>query len=147
MMRTYDPKAVTVVVAGQIITGFAEDTFIGLARNEDMYTLQVGADGEATRSRSNNKSGRLTLTLRQGSPGNEILSALANADELAAGGVFSMAVKDNSGTSLHSAVTAWIVKMADTEYAREAKDREWVIETDNLISFVGSNAPGVPTTL
>lgn len=140
-LTTYDPKQVTVIIAGQIISGFAEDTFVEVVRNEDMFTLQVGADGDATRSRSNNKSGRLTVTLRQGSPSNEVLSALAAADEVAGGGVTSFAVRDNSGTSVHGALTAWIVKAADSTYARESGDRVWVLETDNLSTFIGKNNP------
>jgi hypothetical protein len=52
-------------------------------------------------------------------------------------------VKDLSGTSLHSAATAWITKGADAEYAKEPGNREWTFETDNLMSLVGANLPPV----
>lgn len=136
-LNTYDPKQVNLVVAGQIMSGYAEDTFIEVSRNANSFELQMGADGDATRSRSNNKSGQLKLTLRQGSASNEALSALAVADEASNGSVFSFGLKDSSGTSLYAAATAWIVKPADSAFAVKSGTRQWMIETDNLQAFIG----------
>ena len=138
-LRTYDPKQVAVIIAGQIISGFADGTFVNVERDEDTWSLQVGADVEATRAKSNNKSGTLTVTLQQGSPSNAVLAALATADELTNTGIFSFLIKDNSGNSLHLAETAYIQKPAGSEYGREAGTREWVIRTDNLTTTPAGN--------
>lgn len=131
-LRTYDPKEVSIIAGGEIVQGYADGTFISIERDEDTWALQIGADGEGARSKSNNRSGTITLTLQQTSASNAILNALAQADELSNGGVFSVLVRDNNGGSLAAAETAWIQKPSNQEYGREAGEREWVIRTDNL---------------
>lgn len=138
-LNKYNPKEVSLIVGGNIIKGYADGEFINVARNEDSYTLQVGADGDATRSKSNNKSGTIIITLRQGSPSNAILAAFNQADELNDSGIVTALVKDNSGQSLHSAETIWVRKPADAPYAREAGDRQWTLETDNLNTSPAGN--------
>ena len=139
MLHTYDPKQVSVVVGGATLSGYADDTFVEVARDEDMWALNIGADGEGARSKSNNRSGTVTITLQQTSEGNRILSDLAVADELTNSGVFPCLVKDSSGASIHVAEQAWVQKMPDSAYARESGTREWVIRTDSLSTFVGGN--------
>jgi len=140
-LYNYDPKAVNIVWAGIPFTGFADGTFLRVEFNEDAFALSVGTDKDATRSRVNNDSGRFTVTLKQASITNQLLSALHEADKAVPTGVgiAPMMVKDNSGTSLHTAEHAWIVKSAPAEYAREPGSREWVFETEALINNVGNN--------
>lgn len=142
-VKEYDSASVFVSVGGVPISGFAPDSKVTLARNNDAYTLQMGSDGEAARSKSNDKSGRMTIQLLQTSPSNAILSAFALADEVTPGGaVFPFACKDLNGGSLHTAQTGWIVKKPDAEYVVEAGPREWIIETDDLKHTVaGNNEP------
>ena len=139
MLKTYDFAKVAVIVAGNIMSGFADGEVVTVERNEDAFSLQVGAEGEATRSKSNNRSGRSTLVLQQASESNAILSGLFKADELAGNGLFPVLIKDNSGNSLHAAEQAWIVKPPAASFGMESGSREWVIETDNLQMFDGGN--------
>ena len=138
-VKTYDPSQVAIIIGGFPVTGFADGSFVTVERNEDAFALYVGTDGEGTRAKSNNKSGRITITLAQSSDSNAVLSGFAQADELSNSGVVPVLVKDNSGQSLHSAETAWIVKAANSEYAREVGTREWVIETDVLVTLPAGN--------
>ena len=138
-MKTYDPKQVVLIVGGRQITGFAADTFITVARNSDAFTMQVGVDGEGTRSKSNDKSGTFTFSLMQTAKDNEYLSSLALADELDNSGVVPVMVKDVNGSSLELAEQAYIQKMPDSEFNREATGREWILATDALQKFVGGN--------
>ena len=141
-VRSYDAKRVVVAFAGIPLRGFADGTFINAEYNEDLYALKVGADGEATRSRNNNNSGRVTLTLLATSPSNAALSSLFNLDLFTPGAVGTgpLLIKDRSGSTIVSAETAWIVKPPAMEFAREASEREWILETDNLLFFAGSNS-------
>lgn len=138
-VKTYDPSQVALIIGGFNITGFADGSFVTVARNADAFALYIGTDGEGTRAKSSNKSGRITITLSQSSDSNAILSAILLADELSNTGVVPVLIKDNSGTSLFAAETAWIVKAPDSEFGRELGSREWIIETDNLTPFVGGN--------
>ena len=143
MLYTYDPKLVTVIYGGVLITGFADGTFVKVSRNSDTFSLQMGVDGHATRTKSNDNSGKFEVTLSQASPSNPILYALWKIDQMAplGVGVKPMIVKDLSGSSLHAAPTTWIVKPSDAEYAKEAGSRVWMFETDLMDGLVGTNFP------
>lgn len=139
-VKSYNPAEVIIIYAGEIISGYADGTFVTIGRDNDAFGLVIGSNGEGCRSRSNDNSGTLTLTLLQSSSSNAILSALNAADETLGGGTAPLLVKDNSGNSLYSAETAWIQKVADSEFGREATSREWTIRTDWLNVFVGGNS-------
>lgn len=139
MVLTYDPKQVAAIFKGNIIHGFADSTFIQVERNEDAYALKVGVDGEGTRAKSNNKSGKITFTLMMSSDSNDALSAAAAADELNGTGTGSLLINDKSGRTKAAAATAWIKKLPNAEFAKEANTRVWVLETDELDLFLGGN--------
>ena len=139
-VKTYSPEDVTVIVSGVQIEGKAQD-FCTVAFDEEHFTYSGGSDGEGVRSKNPVKSGTIVLTVMQGSTSNSVLSAASKADDLTGTGTFSILVKDNSpqATSLHSADTAWVEKVADAGYGKEAGDREWTIKCHKLVSFVGGS--------
>lgn len=138
--KTYSPKKVAVIVAGYIINGYADGTFVNVERAADTFTKVVGADGEVGRVHSADRSGKITITLQQTSESNDVLSALQQADELTLSGKFPVAVKDNNGTSLYVAGDAWVMKPVNSEYASTMSTREWTIECADLIPFSGGNS-------
>jgi len=138
-VRRYDPAQNSLIMGGQIMEGFAEGTFINITRNADSFSLVIGADGSGTRTKSNDRSGKIAITLQQTSPSNDVLQGFLTADELNNGGQFTALHKDNSGRTVNAAETAWVMKPPDQGFAKEAENREWVIETDNLEVFVGGN--------
>lgn len=139
MVLTYDPNEISVIVGGKIMSGFADGTFVKFMRNEQAFNLKVGVDGIGTRAKTNNKSGKLEITLMQSSPSNDDLTAFTLADELNNQGVVPILLKDSNGTTLISAATAWVQKFPDTEFAKEVTTRVWTIETDSANVFVGGN--------
>lgn len=62
-VTTYDPKKVNVIVGGRVITGFASDGVVTLAKSEDSVTPSVGVKGDVTYSENANESGTVSLTL------------------------------------------------------------------------------------
>lgn len=139
-IKTYDVKKLSIIVGTRPMTGLADGTVVTVRRNEDAFTTQIGADGEGVRSKTNNRSGQIELSLQQGSDDNAFLSEIAIADELANGGVVPILVKDNLGNSLYAAESAWIKKVPDSEFARETGTRTWVFETAQLNVFVGKSS-------
>lgn len=137
--HTYDPAQVILNYDGKDITGFADGTFLGIEFNADAFTLVVGADGESTRAKSNNRSGRVTFTLQQASLSNDVLNAIAEADRLSNSGARKLMVKDAGGGTLAQATAAWIVRKPKSEFAKEAENREWILETGNLDYNLGGN--------
>jgi hypothetical protein len=139
MAKTFDPKQVSVIVGGHIVQGFADGTFVKVARNNDMFALKVGADGEGARAKSNDKSGTLEITLLQSSASNDVLSGFATSDEISNGGQVPLLVKDGNGTTLVEALTGWVKKKPDVEFGKEISDRVWVFESDKLDMLIGGN--------
>lgn len=139
-MKTYDFKQVAVIIGGRQMTGFAEgDDVVKVGRDEDAFTMTVGADGEGTRSKSNNKAGKLTIKLKAASESNQILDGFALADELGNAGLVPFLVKDNSGATLHAAEQSYIVKRPESALGMSEGEREWILQTDNLAMFEGGN--------
>ncbi len=139
-VKTFDPAALIVTFAGIPISGFAPGTFVSIEHRERDYSLIVGADGEGGRTKSNDKSGTVTVTLMQTAAANSALSAfravglLTNGDDVA-----PMLVKDLLGATLVAAPTAWIQGAPAAAFALEAQTREWVLETDSAEIFIGGN--------
>lgn len=139
MLTNYDSAKVSVIFNGLPLSGVADGTFVTVEQNEDTFAVTVGSGGDAVRTANNNSSGRVTLTLLQSSESNDALSAVHNADKLSGDGVGALMVKDNSGRTIVTAAKAWIVKPANSEFAREASNREWIFESDNIVHIVGGN--------
>lgn len=139
--RTYDPSRVNVTVGAATLSGFAADTFISIEEVGDGVTSVVGADGEVARAMSSDRRCRVKITLQQTSAGNDVLSALLQADRLSGGGsLFPIAVADLRGRTVFTSSEAWVVKYPTAEFGAEVGSREWTIETGNSAFFVGGNA-------
>ncbi len=138
-VETYSPKRVEVIVAGVPLRGFADGTFITAERTSDAFSTNVGADGEASRTASADRTGKVTITLQQTSDSNDFLSGLALGDEVSLNGQFPFLLKDTNGRTLIEAPCAWIDKIANSEFSNELTDREWVISLGEMIPFVGGN--------
>lgn len=139
-LKNYDVKQVYVIVGGVAMSGFADSSVVEIARNESLATLQVGADGEATISRSNNNSGTFKVKLQQTSPSNAVLSGFAKAFQMGVPTFFPVLVKDGSGNTVCAAEKAWIQKIPDISFNSESGAIEWVLETHELEMFLGGNA-------
>jgi hypothetical protein len=123
------------------ISGYAEDSAVTVEHDEDDWELAVGVDGEGTRSKSSNLSATITVALMQSAAVNDLLSAERLLDINTPGGTGGkeLIIKDNSGTSLFQAETAWIQKAPTGEFNRSPNAREWVFRTDLLNATHGSN--------
>lgn len=133
-LKTYDSKLVSVIVGTKPLSGFADGSFVNASRDADDWAKSVGADGETTRSKSNNKAGKIVITLKQSSDSNDYLSGLA-----VSGAVVPVLVRDASGRTVIGSESGWVLKPADAEFGKEAGDREWTIDCADLNMFVAGN--------
>lgn len=138
-LATYDPGDVIFTFNGAVISGYAEDSFISVERTSDLYTMKTGGAGDVVRSRSRDRSATITFKLLQTSPANAILQAFADADQQGLG-VGPVSVTDLLSTnSLCHGQLAWISKLPNAEYGKEAGEREWKIQCSNLEMAIGGN--------
>jgi|GEM_PF-889380 len=122
-------------------TGRGDDEFVSIAKAEDTYTYKAGVDGEGTRSESRNNYYEVTLTLMRTSKGNALLSAIHNGDIAIPGGsgIAPILIRDRQGTSLFAAAEAWIIKVPDNAYAKEANVLQWRFGVHGAVQFIGGN--------
>ena len=140
VMKTYDFKKVAVIVGGRQITGFAEgDDSVSVGQDSDAWTKTVGADGEVTRSKSNNKAGFVKIKLMKTSDSNDFLMGLYAADQLSNSGLAPVMIKDNSGRSLHVVEQGWIKKLPEAPYGEKAGVLEWEIDAGDMVTTIGGN--------
>ena len=138
MAKDYDPKKVTLTLGAHTAQGFADGTFITVARNNQMWTVHSGASGETARSKSNDRSGTIELVVMQTSLTNDFLSAQVALDESSLNsGKFVLGLLDSNGITVCGAVEAWVQQQPSAEYSKEISDRTWIIETGDLEMFVG----------
>ena len=137
-LYAFDPKQVNVTVMGQQIVGFGEEK-VTVERSNPGWELTVGADGDATRVKSNDLSGTITITLQQTSPSNNLLSTLFEIDDQDDTGVVNCLIKDNKGFTYVEAKKAYVEKLPEASFAKTHSDRVWVLRCHNLTYFLGGN--------
>jgi hypothetical protein len=140
-MATYDPRKVIVTVGTAEIVGFAGGTFIEVERQTDAANLSVGTKGEYAWGLSADRSATITLTLLQTSQSNDILQAMATADEKDGSGARSFGVQDLGGRTLASALEVRVRKVPNLIFGAEveAGNREWVLLAGRLDITVGGS--------
>ncbi|MCZ8518885.1 phage structural protein [Paenibacillus caseinilyticus] len=124
--RTYDARSVSVIVAGQYLTGFGED-MVEVEKSEDGYEVRVGAQGDPIRARVNDETGEIRVTLLPTSPQVPFLDRLANSGQLVSITVISRDPQERS-----SATQAYVTKPATRTYGKSAEDREYVFQCLDL---------------
>jgi len=126
-VRTYDSKECNLVVAGMVITGQAEGSWLTAERSEDDFTEHVGAHGEVALAESNNRTGEITVTLDVTSPSNRHLYELSRrrGDNAIVDTVIVDA--NQHGGIMVSASQSRVRRPANFESGPEITQREWTI--------------------
>ncbi len=137
LFKNYDPSRIILVWNTIQVQGYGPDTFVKAARNEDQFTEQVGAAGDVVHIRNRNRTGKVTFTLQDASPSNDLLSAIANADEISGLGYGALMIKDLNGTTLVKCANARIQKYPDLEYGADAGTNDWILMCAELEMFIG----------
>lgn len=138
-LKTYNLKEVAIVCGGNLGQGFSDGDAVTVEYDDNIYNTSVGADGEVTRSKSNNRVATITIRLQKTSDFNDVLNNFYQSDRLSDSGVFPFMLKDNKGRELHAAEKCWIEKEPSIAFGKEAGDREWTLKTNELVSTFGGN--------
>lgn len=120
--------------------GYAEDEMFSLDWTEDWYAKYVGADGEVTRTRTNNFSATATLKYAQTSDANDLLSSMLRTDIATlngtAAGVFMC--RDLAGRLVITSPRSWIIAPPSVKLGKTVTVYEWRIDlADASASFFG----------
>lgn len=118
--KTYQAADTTVMVDGQQVYAFGEDSMFTSAYDNDLVTVKEDPQGNGVASKSSKHGGTITLNLFETSPANKLLT------DLAATGNFPV---DIITSTVHiSATHCYIAKIPDSTGGNEATNRAWQIK-------------------
>jgi hypothetical protein len=121
-----------------IVSGLAKDTSVSVAMDEELFNYDNDAHGNITTYKNNNYNAKLTLTLHQSSPTNDVLSTFSNIDRgIGLGAGFSVLIKDNNSPTLISSAYSKVLSMGNIEFGTTASNRTWTILLGDAATFVG----------
>ena len=120
MTTVYDPKKVTVIYDGQVITGFADDSMIEAEKNEDNITPHVGVLGEVSLAINADNTGTVTISLANTSPFIKILAEKARANTVAPLSIIDM---NENGVNI-GGTEAVIIKPPNVTIGKEVESQE-----------------------
>lgn len=135
--KVYDPHQLSVVFGVTPINGFAEDTMISIDVEEPQYNATTDIHGNVTRFRVNKNMAKITITLTQSSPSNDVLSSFVEADRINNSGTFPVMIKDPNGTTLFSSTSSYVEQVPSIEFGNDNKNREWLIRATSINNFIG----------
>lgn len=137
--RTLDPKQIIIAFGAIPITGFPDGDFISIVPDGPSFEVVKGADGSVDRA-NKNPIYTVTITIKQTSISNDLLSAHNALDVATNIGAVPLTVKDLNGTSLFFAPQAWIEKVPDAATGNTINTREWIFRTGaDSVNFIGGN--------
>lgn len=119
-VKTFNPKKVTVMFGGRVVTGFAEGSMVQCEKNEDNSIPHVGALGEVSRAISADNTGKITISLASTSPWIRIFAQEANSEELVPCNVVDM---NTNGVNV-GGTECWIVKAPDINIGNEVEEQD-----------------------
>lgn len=134
-MKVYDADQITILIGAILVdSGFADGEFCRVEQDEDDFKKVVGTDGSVTRSKTNNRTARITIILNQTSESNQAFTALRTLDISTpnGAGIVPVLIKDRQGNTVFEAEHGWIAKAPDVSFDRVSTNREWVFDTGRL---------------
>lgn len=141
-IQNFDINQFTVTLVGasvnHVITGFAKDTCFSLAMDEDNIKYDSDSNGNIVTFNNYNRAAKVTITLHQSSPSNDVLSRLfLQKDITGINGVFAFQAKDNNGSTLISSPGATVLSVNNVDFGDSVNNRVWTILLSKTTPFIG----------
>lgn len=121
----YDPQKVRLFLMGNRVSGFAADTKIVVARNEDNVIPHMGVDGELSAALSRNRSGVMTVSLQNTAYWNGYFFDWQKQADVTGLIFFPVLLEGSQGPGLST--VGWIQKQPDLTYGTEVGQLDWEI--------------------
>lgn len=121
-MQSYNAKDCTVTVNNVYITGLGEDMVTG-AKDEELFSTAVGAQGDVVVNEINNPLGTITLTVQATSPQKDMLLSLAKSGQTFPIWVINKSIGERFGGN-----EARFKNYPELVNGAEAEDREFEIQ-------------------
>lgn len=136
--RDYDPTQYVMTFAGFEIRGIATGTFLEAERTSDLWTMESGGHGDVVRTKSNDKTGTVTITLLATVASNDDLALQVSIDEETNAGEGELFIKDLNGTTVVDCPEAWIRKVPGISRGTDGTPvYVWIIDCAEFNVFTG----------
>jgi len=139
ILRTFDPKKISITFLNIIVTGIAEGDFVE-STGEDGFEMRKGSAGDEDRVNKNETGRDVNITLMNTSITNDAFSAAFAADAANNTGKGPLTIKDLNGTTLLFSSQAYIKKKADWTRGDSAGTTVWNFRAPQVVENVGGNA-------
>jgi len=139
-METYNPDDVKMSLGTTAITGVMDGTFITIEPNAPVWKKKVGAQGNVARTRVEDESYRITITLMGSSPSNKDLTGILKSDKATGSGQLPFLMEDKSGEDSFFATNAWIEGRPSFSKADDITPVVWIIDCERGEYLVAGNA-------
>ncbi len=126
-LKTYNLKDVVCNFGDVIFSGFAEDDAITLTPESEIFTSKVGADGQTTRSRSNNDNYKATVRFMATSDARVKLQDRTFRNAALSSLTLPFRLYSPSTGEEYTCSQAYVEKLPDASFGREASEREYTI--------------------
>lgn len=123
--KNYQAADTTVMVDGQQVYAFGEDSMFTSAYDNDLVTVKQDPQGNGVASISSKHGGTITLNVVETSPATKLLTELAANKH-------SFPVDIITSTVHISATHCYIAKIPDSTGGNEASNRAWQIKAIHL---------------
>ncbi len=144
-VRTYSPEDIILSINDFLITDFDSGVFVTVNQNSFNYRQVRGIRGKHTRVHTRDRSGVLIFKLMQTSEQNNILSELANRDDVNQTGLLFVTLRDVGGRTGIQLANAYLEGTPNLSYdARTTTSIEWKIYYEYVTRYdVGGEQRGV----
>ena len=141
-IQNFDINQFTITMVGttvnHVITGLAKDTCFSLAMDEEYSKYDSDNNGNVVTFNNYNRAGKVTITLHQASPSNDVLSRLKlQKDVTGVNGVFAFMAKDNNGSTLITSPGATVLGANNVDFGDSVSNRVWTILLTKVTAFIG----------
>lgn len=128
MHKTYDLNKVILLLNGVRIRGFADGDVITVKAKADLWSLDVGADGEAVRSRINDRSADVEIKLGYGSASTAVLDAARKIDEQLGTNSVAFMLRDTASGTQVICADVWQKRIPDVVFGQKPGARTFMLE-------------------
>ena len=139
-METYNPSDVKMTLGTTAITGVMDGVFITIEKSASDWKKKVGAQGNLGRTRIEDNSYRVTITLMGSSPSNKDLSGIRKVDRATGKGQLPFLMEDLSGEDMFFATNAWIEGNPPLSKGDDITPVVWIIDCEKGEGVIAGNS-------
>ncbi len=125
-LKSFNMKLCPCTVQGLPLSGWAPDDAVVVEFNEDLWTHEVGADGEVTRVYQGKKDATVTFRFGMGSTASKTLSQLARLDETTGSTPVKIAIFDMLLGDTFFGNQCWLMKDPGRTFGQSSTPKEFV---------------------